>query len=81
NKKYNQLPDSEAQVIQMQRCTLFLRAADEKLRDELENALDLIDPDRTDSSTSWENIEKAMMKVSHRHGRRDLDQEAIGGVS
>ena len=80
NKKYNQLPDSEAQVVQMQRCTLFLRAADEKLRDELENALDLIDPNRTDSSTSWENIEKAVMKVSHRHRRRDLDQEAINGV-
>jgi hypothetical protein len=81
NKKYNQLPDSEAQVVQMQRCTLFLRAADEKLRDELENALDLIDPNRTDSSTSWDNIEKAVMKVSHRHRRRDLDQEAINGVS
>ena len=68
-------------MIQMQRCILFLRAADEKLRDELENALDLIDPDRTDSSTSWNNIEKAVMKVSHRHRRRKLDQEAINGVS
>ena len=81
NKKFNQLPESEAQVIQMQRCVLFLRAADEKLRDELENALDLIDPNRTDSSTNWEKIEKAVMKVSHRHRRRDLDQEAINGVS
>ena len=81
NKKFNHLPDSEAQVIRMQRCTLFLRAADEKLRDELENALDLLDPDRTESSTNWESIEKAVMKVSHRHRRRDLDQEAINGGS
>ena len=43
--------------------------------------MDLLYPDRTESSTSWENIDKAVMKVSHRHRRRELDQEAINGGS
>ncbi|CAM6105458.1 unnamed protein product [Calypogeia fissa] len=34
-------------------------------------------PTWVDSERSWAQVEKAVMKVSHRHRRRELDQEAI----
>ncbi|CAM6082360.1 unnamed protein product [Calypogeia fissa] len=77
NRRFIQLPAHEAQVIKLQRATLLLRAADKKLRDELETAIDLMEPTRVDSECSWAQVEKAVMKVSHRHRRRELDQEAI----
>ncbi|CAM6097671.1 unnamed protein product [Calypogeia fissa] len=77
NRRFIQLPAHEAQVIKLQRATLLLKAADDKLRDELETAIDPMEPARVDSEYSWAQIEKAAMKVSHRHRRRELDQEAI----
>ncbi|CAM6090582.1 unnamed protein product [Calypogeia fissa] len=66
NRRFIQLPAHEAQVIKLQRATLLLRAADDKLQDELETAIDLMVPARVDSECSWAQIEKAVMKVSHR---------------
>ncbi|CAM6097345.1 unnamed protein product [Calypogeia fissa] len=77
NRKLSQLPAQEAKVIELQRCTLFLRSASEALREELENALDLLDPKRLDLSSDWNQLEKAVMKVSNRHRRRELDKEAM----
>ncbi|CAM6082456.1 unnamed protein product [Calypogeia fissa] len=77
NQRLIQLPTHKAQVIKLQRATLLLRAADKKLRDELETAIDLMEPTRVESECSWAQVEKVVMKVSHRHRRRELDQEAI----
>ncbi|CAM6082233.1 unnamed protein product [Calypogeia fissa] len=77
NRRFIQLPAHEAQVIKLQRATLLLRAADKKLRDELETAIDLMEPTWVDSECSWAQVEKVVMKVSHRHRRRELDQDPI----
>ncbi|CAM6086275.1 unnamed protein product [Calypogeia fissa] len=60
-----------------ERSTLFLRSASEALREELENAIDLLDPMRLDITEDWDQLEKAVMKVSNRHRRRELDKEAV----
>ncbi|CAM6123665.1 unnamed protein product [Calypogeia fissa] len=77
NRRFIQLPAHEAQVIKLQRAVLLHRAADKKLQDELETAIDLMEPTQVDSECSWAQVEKAVTKVSHRHRRRELDQEAI----
>lgn len=72
-----QLPKRAVEVIDLQKSTLFLRAADEPLRIELEMAMDMMEPDSVDLSTDWKLIEKAVSKVSNWHQRRELDMEAI----
>ncbi|CAM6097343.1 unnamed protein product [Calypogeia fissa] len=72
-----QLRAREAKVIELQKSTLFLRAASEALREELENAMDLLDPRCLDLTTDWVQLEKAVVKVSNRHRQRELDKEAI----
>ncbi|CAM6122705.1 unnamed protein product [Calypogeia fissa] len=39
--------------------------------------MDLLDPKRFELSDDWAQLEKAMMKVSNHHRRRELDKEAI----
>ena len=77
NRRFNQLTAKESEVIKLQKSTLLLRAADEHLQDELDNALDLLNPKRSEESVAWEEMEKAIMKVSQRKRRRILDKEAI----
>ncbi|CAM6121404.1 unnamed protein product [Calypogeia fissa] len=53
NRKLVQLPTQEARVIELQRSILFLRAASETLREELENAMDLLDPKCLELTDDW----------------------------
>ncbi|CAM6101893.1 unnamed protein product [Calypogeia fissa] len=64
-------------MIGLQKLTLFLRAANESLREELENALELLEPGRMDLTSDWSSLEKAVTKVSNRHRRQELDKEAV----
>ncbi len=76
NKRLNQLSNSEVEGIKLQKSSYFLRAADSRLRDELEYALDLLEPKRV-GSVGWEKIEEAVLWVSQRRRQRELDEEAI----
>lgn len=62
NRRFAQLSPREAQVIGLQKSNLILRAADEKLQNELENALDLVDPTWSESLVEWSLIEKAVVE-------------------
>ncbi|CAM6101895.1 unnamed protein product [Calypogeia fissa] len=64
-------------MIRLQKLTLFLRAANESLREELENALELLEPGRMDLTSDWSLLEKAVTKVSNHHRRQELDKEAM----
>lgn len=64
NRRFDQLSPREAQVIGLQKSSLFLRAADEKLQNELENALDLIDSTWTETIAKWSLIEKVVLRVT-----------------
>jgi hypothetical protein len=80
NKRFAQLSPREAEVIGLQRSNLFLRAADEKLQNELENALDMIDPSWSEALVKWDLIEKSVLRVTQRRRRRELDREATVGT-
>lgn len=79
NRRFSQLSPREAQVIGLQKSNLFLRAADEKLQNDLENALDLMDPAWSEALVGWSLIEKAVLRVTQRRRRRELDREATIG--
>ncbi|CAM6110169.1 unnamed protein product [Calypogeia fissa] len=57
NRRFAQLSPREAQVIGLQKSSLFLRSADEKLQNELENALDLIDSTWSEVLVEWSLID------------------------
>ncbi|CAM6106409.1 unnamed protein product [Calypogeia fissa] len=79
NRRFAQLSPREAQVIGLQKSSLFLRSADEKLQNELENALDLIDSTWSEVLVEWSLIEKAVIRVTQRRRRRESDREATIG--
>ena len=76
NKRLNQLSNSEVEGIKLQKSSYFLRAADSRLRDEMEYALDLLEPKRA-GNVDWKKIEEAVLWVSQRRRQRELDEEAI----
>jgi hypothetical protein len=76
NKRYYQLSIADAQMIKLQRASYFLRAADMRLRDELEYHLDVIRSTRKEDVT-WEEIEAAIHRVGQRRRRREMDEEVI----
>ncbi|CAM6082078.1 unnamed protein product [Calypogeia fissa] len=73
----SQLPWQDAKVIRLQKFDLFLRAAGEQLRDELESALDLLNPDWIDVPIDWRLMDWAVMRV---YEKRRRDKEATKGV-
>jgi hypothetical protein len=75
-KRLNQLSNSDGEAIKLQKSNYFLRAADSRLRDDLEYALDLLDPKRV-GNVEWKSIEEAVLWVSQRRRQRELDEEAI----
>ena len=76
SKRLNQLSNSEVEGIKLQKSSYFLRAADTRLRDDLEYALDLLEPKRA-GNVEWKKIEEAVLWVSQRRRQRELDEEAI----
>ncbi|CAM6121520.1 unnamed protein product [Calypogeia fissa] len=76
----SQLPWRDAKVIRLQKFDLFLRASGEQLRDELESALDLLNPDWIDEPTDWRLMDWAVMRVYEKRRRREMDKEATKGV-
>ena len=62
-KRLNQLFNSDGEAIKLQKSNCFLRAADNRLRDDLEYAIDLLDPKRV-GNVEWKNIEEAVLWVS-----------------
>jgi hypothetical protein len=76
SKRLNQLSNSDGKSIKLQKSNYFLRSADSRLRDDLEYALDFLDPKRV-GNVEWKSIEEAVLCVSHRRRQRELDEEAI----
>jgi hypothetical protein len=76
SKRLNQLSNSDGEAIKLQKSNYFLRAADSRLRDDLDYALDLLDPKRV-GNVEWKSIEEAILWVSQRRRQRELDEEAI----
>ncbi|CAM6088812.1 unnamed protein product [Calypogeia fissa] len=76
-KKFNQFPEIGSKIIKMQKATLFIRAVDEKLQDELELALELMDPSRGACQPTWEEVETAVLRVSLKHRRKKLNYEGV----
>jgi hypothetical protein len=76
SKRFNQLSKSDGEAIKLQKSNYFLRSADSRLRDDLEYALDLLDPKRV-GNVEWKSIEEAVLWVSQRRRQRELDEEAI----
>jgi hypothetical protein len=75
-KRLNQLSNSDGKAIKLQKSNYFLQSADNRLRDDLEYALDLLDPKRV-GNIEWKSIEEAVLWVNHRRRQRELDEEAI----
>ncbi len=76
-KKFNQLPEIGSEIIKVQKATLFIRSADEKLQDELELALELMNPSRGACQPTWEEVETAVLRVSQKHRRKKLNHEGV----
>ncbi|CAM6082392.1 unnamed protein product [Calypogeia fissa] len=70
----------DAKVIGLQKFDLFLRAAGEQLRDELETALDILNPDWVEEPDDWSLIDKAVKRVHERRRRREINREVTKGV-
>ncbi|CAM6082268.1 unnamed protein product [Calypogeia fissa] len=79
-KKMRQLPLRDAKVIGLQKFDLFLRAAGEQLRDELETALDILNRDWVEELDDWSLIDKAVKTVHERRRRREINREVTKGV-
>lgn len=75
-RKLNQLPSTDLEFLSLQKISLFLRSSDRDLRDELEYALDLINPQRLVKVT-WDHVEQAVEFVATRRRDRALDDEAV----
>ena len=63
NKRLNQLSNSEVEGMKLQKSSYFLRAADSRLRDDLEYALNLLEPKRA-GNVEWKKIEEVVLWVS-----------------
>ena len=76
SKRPNQLSNSEVEGIKLQKSSYFLHTASSQLQDDLEHALDLLEPKRA-GNVEWKKIEEVVLWVSQRRKQRELDEEAI----